>query len=64
MKDNLFFTDKENEWEVFAPGVLRKITGYDENLMMVKVKFEKGTKVPPHHHPHVQSWRRAAPLDW
>jgi len=54
MNDNMFFIDKKNEWEFFAVGVLRKIMGYNNNLMMVKVKFEQDTKVPAHQHPHVQ----------
>ncbi len=50
----VFYIDKDKEWEFFAKGVLRKIMGYDNSLMMVKVKFEKGAEVPLHHHPHVQ----------
>lgn len=49
-----FFIDNDNAWESFAPGVYRKITGFNDNLMMVKVKFEKGATVPAHRHPHVQ----------
>ena len=52
--DNLFFIDKENEWEKFGQGVRRKIIGYDENIMMVRVKFDKDASVPFHSHPHVQ----------
>ena len=53
--DNLFFIDKEKEWENFGEGIVRKIMGYDENLMMVKVKFNKGASVPSHSHPHTQN---------
>ncbi len=53
--ENLFYIDQAREWEFMFQGVRRKIMGYDDNLMMVKVKFEKGAEVPSHHHPHVQS---------
>ncbi|HLF35686.1 MAG TPA: cupin domain-containing protein [Cyclobacteriaceae bacterium] len=46
--------DKDNEWEPFGEGIKRKILCYDEKLMMVRVKFEKGAGVPSHHHPHLQ----------
>lgn len=36
-------------------GVSRKILGYDEKIMMVKVKFEAGTVVAPHKHFHTQT---------
>jgi quercetin dioxygenase-like cupin family protein len=37
-----------------APGVTRKILGYDDALMMVVVKFETGAIGALHHHPHRQ----------
>jgi quercetin dioxygenase-like cupin family protein len=54
MPDKMFFIDKNNEWEPFAEGVQRKIIGYDDNIMMVRVKFATDATVPLHHHPHVQ----------
>lgn len=36
-------------------GVQRKILGYDDNIMMVKVKIEAGTTVTPHTHRHTQT---------
>lgn len=50
-----FQIDKEIEWEKVNDKVHRKIMGYDDNLMMVKVKFEKGGIGYKHRHPHVQS---------
>ncbi len=55
MSDNLFFIDENIPWENFMPGVQRKILGYDKNLMMVRVKFEKESDVPFHNHENVQS---------
>jgi quercetin dioxygenase-like cupin family protein len=37
-----------------APGVRRKIMAYDDNLMMVRVEFEKGGVGELHSHYHVQ----------
>ena len=54
MKDNTFFIDKNNDWEDFAEGVQRKIVGYNDNLMVVRVKFATDSTVPFHQHPHVQ----------
>ena len=36
-------------------GVHRKILGYDDSIMMVKVKIDQGTCVVPHTHRHTQT---------
>ena len=36
-----FQFEKELEWENPAPGIRRQMMGYDGQLMMVKVEFEK-----------------------
>ena len=41
-------------WQPMAPGVRRKIMAYDDNLMMVRVEFEKGGVGALHSHYHVQ----------
>jgi quercetin dioxygenase-like cupin family protein len=48
------FVSSDGEWETMAPGVTRKILGYDDALMMVVVKFETGAIGALHHHPHRQ----------
>ena len=40
--------------EVVAPGVSRQIMSYNEQLMMVRVRFEKGAIGALHAHPHTQ----------
>ncbi|UXX79397.1 cupin domain-containing protein [Reichenbachiella carrageenanivorans] len=45
----------EQEWEEVGPGISRKITGYNDDLMMVLVKFEEGGVGEPHSHVHSQS---------
>lgn len=42
-------------WENPAPGVRRQIMGYDGQLMMVKVEFEKGAVGSQHEHYHSQA---------
>ena len=45
----------ELEWENVAPGMHRKFMGFDDKIMMVKVKFEKGGIGVRHAHPHSQT---------
>lgn len=45
----------EMEWEELGGGVSRKMLGWDNQIMMVKVKFEKGAVGSPHHHFHTQT---------
>ena len=37
-----FILTQTMEWEELGGGVSRKILGYDNQIMMVQVKFEKG----------------------
>ncbi len=50
-----FLFSTEVEWQDIDPGVKRQIMGYDGQLMLVKVKFEKGSIGAPHSHYHSQS---------
>lgn len=43
------------EWEDLGGGVSRKFLGWDNQIMMVKVKFEKGAEGSPHQHFHTQT---------
>lgn len=51
-----FVYDADSEWERTPdPGeVYRKVMGYNDNMMMVKVKFKAGSEGAMHSHPHVQ----------
>jgi quercetin dioxygenase-like cupin family protein len=42
------------EWQSVAPGVQRRILGYDDAIMMVAVRFENGAVGAMHDHPHRQ----------
>ena len=50
------FIDAEKlEWEDLGGGVSRKFMGWDNQIMMVQVKFEKGAEGSPHDHFHTQA---------
>ena len=49
-----FISSSEILWESVDKGVERKILGYDDNLMMVCVRFEKDAAGSLHHHVHRQ----------
>jgi quercetin dioxygenase-like cupin family protein len=50
----VFIEDKDIAWVQMDKGVKRKIMSYDDNLMVVKVNFEKGGVGTLHQHFHSQ----------
>ena len=54
-RSNTFQLEKEIQWDVTGPGVKRQIMGYDGQLMLVKVHFEKGAVGNLHEHYHSQA---------
>ncbi|QDO92651.1 cupin domain-containing protein [Formosa sediminum] len=50
-----YIITKDMEWEQLGGGVSRKFLGYDNQIMMVSVKFEKGALGAPHQHFHTQA---------
>lgn len=50
-----FQIESETVWEKAGEGIERQIMGYDGQLMMVKVKFEKGAVGTAHEHFHSQA---------
>lgn len=51
---NVFQFEQEVAWEDLGNGIQRQVFGYDETIMLVKAKFEKGAVGTLHQHPHVQ----------
>ena len=49
-----FLLDKNQEWEVVGEGVKRKIMGFDDKIMLVKVFFDEGGIGYEHEHYHSQ----------
>jgi quercetin dioxygenase-like cupin family protein len=49
-----FIIASDIEWERIDSGVERKILGYDDQVMMVHIRFEKGAIGSLHHHFHRQ----------
>lgn len=50
-----FLMDAEIPWEVVDSKVQRQIVGYNQDLMIVKYKFQKGGVGALHQHMHSQS---------
>jgi quercetin dioxygenase-like cupin family protein len=48
------FVSGDGQWEDVAPGLTRRILGFDEGLMLVCARFEQGAIGTLHHHPHRQ----------
>ena len=53
-KGEAFIVSEDFAWETVDEGVQRKILGYDDDVMMVCVRFEKGAIGSLHHHVHRQ----------
>ena len=51
----IFLNTSTSEWEALEPKIKRKILGYDDQLMLVQVHFEKGGIGAEHKHLHSQS---------
>lgn len=50
-----YILTQDMEWEKLGGGVSRKFLGYDNQIMMVQVKFDKGALGAPHQHFHTQA---------
>jgi len=55
MRSENFLTEPHSLWRELGGGISRQILGYDNDIMLVKVKFIKGAKSDVHHHLHSQS---------
>ncbi|GLB53428.1 cupin [Neptunitalea chrysea] len=49
-----FFINKNTQWENCGSGISRQFIGYNTQLMVVKVRFEKGAIGTLHAHFHTQ----------
>jgi quercetin dioxygenase-like cupin family protein len=54
IQSNLFQFEDTTDWQTVGDGVQRQVFGYDDKLMMVKVKFAKGSCGTLHSHAHSQ----------
>jgi quercetin dioxygenase-like cupin family protein len=54
IESSLYQIEGETDWHDLDDGVQRKIFGYDNRVMMVKVKFERDAVGVLHKHPHTQ----------
>jgi len=54
MESECFVRSGAAGWEHTGPGVSRQVLGYDADLMLVNVRFDKGGVGPLHQHPQRQ----------
>lgn len=54
LQQNLFQLDTETSWQDLGNGIKRKVYGYDEQIMLVKAKFEAAAVGILHEHRHSQ----------
>src|SRR6218665_623931 len=54
MPSDVFFKYLKAEWESVDEKIQRQIVGFDDKVMMVNVRFEKGGIGALHNHPHSQ----------
>lgn len=54
MQSKEFQFENETAWEDVGNGITRQIYGYDDQIMLVKAKFEKGGVGQLHSHYHSQ----------
>jgi quercetin dioxygenase-like cupin family protein len=55
MRSELFMRSGELAWEELGGGVQRQLLGYDETVMLVRVRFARGAVGTRHRHPHRQT---------
>ncbi len=54
-QSKFFIETNKMDWQEFVPGLKRKFMGYNDDIMMVQIHFEKGAIGALHKHPHNQS---------
>jgi quercetin dioxygenase-like cupin family protein len=54
-QSNLFQINNEIPWQDLGAGIQRQIFGFNDKLMVVKVKFEQGAIGTLHQHHHTQA---------
>jgi len=55
VQSDLFHIGSEKPWQDLGSGVQRQLLGFNDQLMVVKVKFETGAIGSQHEHPQSQS---------
>ncbi|MDR3119526.1 MAG: cupin domain-containing protein [Mediterranea sp.] len=54
-RSETFLYENQIPWEPAGESVVRQVMGYDGQVMLVKVKFEKGAVGTAHTHYHTQT---------
>lgn len=50
----MFARSQDRRFEEILPGVWQRTLDTTRTLMMCEARMSKGSRVPPHHHPHEQ----------
>jgi quercetin dioxygenase-like cupin family protein len=53
-QSDLFQSEEKTGWKTVGKGIQRQVFGYNDKVMLVKVKFEKGGCGELHSHEHSQ----------
>ncbi|TDG35459.1 cupin domain-containing protein [Pedobacter changchengzhani] len=54
LANKTLIADNDIDWADLGAGIKRKVMAYDNDLMLVKVAFEKDSIGTIHNHPHLQ----------
>jgi unsaturated pyranuronate lyase len=54
-QSDVFVKPRESDGVAVAPGIRRRLLGFNGDLMLVEVAFEQDAEGAIHSHPHVQS---------
>lgn len=54
LQSGLFQIEGDIQWEDLGNGIQRQVFGYNDNIMLVKAKFEEGAIGVLHEHHHTQ----------
>lgn len=54
LQSSAFQFDNDIDWQNLGNGICRQVFGYDDKVMLVKIKFDKGAIGALHEHHHSQ----------
>ena len=54
LQSKAFLFETEISWQDLGNGIYRQVFGYDDKIMLVKIKFDKGAIGALHEHHHSQ----------
>jgi len=55
MRSNEFIFGDDQPWVEASPGLYRQVLGHDDNMLMARIRFNKGAIGSVHEHVHSQT---------